>query len=173
MTSTKRECLEQMHASFAEFDAVLATVPRDRLTEPNAVGIWSIRDLLAHLAGYERYVAAEIVGTLTGQAPTNHDKYGRDDAPTAADDENDDTTNAWVVAWARRQTLDSILTGYTDAHDRLVRAVEACSDADLDEPGRFPWVGPERSLAEILPGQCWGHHREHRPDLERWRATLG
>jgi len=32
MATTKEECLQQMHAGFAEFDAVLAKLPRDRLT---------------------------------------------------------------------------------------------------------------------------------------------
>jgi hypothetical protein len=173
MASTKEECLQQMHAGFAEFDAVLAKLPRVRLTEPNAVGIWSIRDLLAHFAGYERYVAAEIMGTLTGQQPTVQERYGRDDAPTPADEANDDTTNAWVVAWGRRQTLESVLTQFAEAHDRLVAAVEACSETDLDDPGRFPWVSDGRTLAAILPNQCWAHHREHLADVERWRASLG
>jgi uncharacterized damage-inducible protein DinB len=172
MASTKQECLAQMHDAFAEFDTVLSKLPRDRLTEPDAVGIWSIRDLLAHFANYERYVAAEIMGTLTGQPPSNQDRYGRDDAPSPADEANDDTTNAWVVASARRQTLESVLTDYAEAHYRLVRAVEECSEADLDGAGRFPWINDSRTLADVLPNQCWHHHREHLPDVVRWRETV-
>ena len=82
MTSVKESCLAEMRASFGEVTAVLGTIAAERLTELGVTTEWSVRDLLAHEAGYERYVAAAIFGDLTGQPPTNRDFYGRDDAPT-------------------------------------------------------------------------------------------
>jgi hypothetical protein len=70
---TKDEILAEMHASFAEVDAVLDRIPADRLTETGVTEEWSVRDMLAHIAGYERYVAAAILGDLTGQTPRNQD----------------------------------------------------------------------------------------------------
>jgi len=165
--STKAACLAEMRASFDELTAVVDAIPRDRLDEPGVVPGWSVRDMLAHLAGYERYVAAAIFADLTGTPATNQDFYGRDDAPSEADDANDDTTNAWVVAYARRQPLDAVLDEFRWAHDRLAEAVAACDEADLDDPARFPsMLG--RSFADVLPDQCWGHHREHLPQIVDW-----
>jgi hypothetical protein len=29
-----------------------------------------------------------------------------------------------------------------------------------------------RSLASVLPNQCWAHYAQHLPDILRWRNTL-
>jgi hypothetical protein len=47
--------------------------------------------------------------------------------------------------------------------------VEACSEADLEDPARFPSLNG-KTLVSILPGQCMGHHREHLPQLEAFAA---
>jgi len=168
--STRDDTLAEMRASWNEAEAVLARIPEDRMLVPGVTGEWSVRDLLAHVAGYERYVSALIFGELERRTPTNQDFYGRDDPPTAEDDANDDTSNAWVVAHARAQPLQATLDEYRWAHDRMIRAVEACSDADLEDPMRFPSLKGKTLLA-ILPGQCIGHHREHLPQLTAFAAA--
>jgi uncharacterized damage-inducible protein DinB len=163
--SAKDQTLADMHASWDETEAVLARIPKDRLLEPGVTDEWSVRDLLAHVAGYERYVSALIFGELEGRTPTNQEFYGRDEAPTPEDDANDDTSNAWVVAYARKQPLQATLDEYRWAHQRMIEAVEAVDEADLEDPQRFPSLNGKTLLA-ILPGQCMGHHREHLPQLE-------
>lgn len=160
----KDTCLAEMRASFAEVTAVIGAIPRERLTEVGVTDEWSVRDMLAHVAGYERWVAAAIFGDLEGRTPTNVEYYGRDAAPSAAEDENDDTVNAWVVAHARTVSVDDTLAEVRWAHDRLVAAVEACGESDLEDPDRLPFT-KGKTLLSILPGQCWGHHREHVPQL--------
>jgi hypothetical protein len=166
-TSTKETCLAEMHASFAKVMAVVHTIPRERLTELGVTDEWSVRDLLAHESGYERWVAAAIFGDLEGRTPTTQEYYGRDDAPSAAEDENDDTVNAWVVAHARTRPLDEVLAEFHWAHDRLVEAIKACAEVDFEDPDRLPFTKGKTLLA-ILPGQCWGHHRQHLPQLQEF-----
>ncbi len=91
----------------------------------------------------------------------------RDDAPSEAEDESDDTVNAWVVAHARTRPVDDVLAEFRWAHDRLVKAIEACAEADLQDPDRLPFTKGKALLA-ILPGQCWGHHRQHLPQLQEF-----
>ncbi len=170
-TSTKETCLAEMRASFAEVMAVVDTIPRKRLTELGVTDAWSVRDVLAH-ESYERWVAAAIFGALEGRTPTKQEYYGRDDAPSEAEDQNDDTVNAWVVAHARTLPVDDVLAEFRSAHDRLVEAAEACDEADFEDPNRLPFTKGKTLLA-ILPGQCWGHHREHLPQIQQFaRKTL-
>jgi hypothetical protein len=165
--TTKESCLDSMSASWAELSAVLARIPRRGMTEPDVIGDWSVRDLLAHFAGYERYVAAEVFATLEGREATNRERYGRDDIPSPADDADEDAGNAWVVEFARSRPVEDVVDEFRWAHHRLFEAVVACPDTALDDPNGFPEFGG-RSLAAILPGQCWGHHRQHLPELEAW-----
>jgi hypothetical protein len=170
MTATKAECLTEMDASFQEVLAVLDTLAPDRLAVVGVTDEWSVRDLLAHEACYERYVAAALVGDLTGIPPTIQDFYGRDDAPTEADDASDDATNAWAVAHARTLPVEDTLAEFRRAHDRLVAAVAACEETDFGDPNRFPSF-EGKALVDVLPGQCWGHHREHLPQLRRFASA--
>ena len=160
-----------MRASFAEVMAVLDAIPRERLTDVGVTDEWSVRDVLAHESGYERWVAAAIFGDLEGRTPTTQEYYGRDDSPTEAEDANDDTVNAWVVAHARTRTVDAVLAEFRWAHDRLVEAVAACEEADLEDPNRLPFTKGKTLLA-ILPGQCWGHHREHLRQIREFARRL-
>ena len=169
--SSKDDTLADMRASWDETEAVLASIPEDRMLEPGVTDEWSVRDLLAHIAGYERYVSALIFGELENRTPTAQQFYGRDDEPTPDDDLNDDTSNAWVVAYARKQPLQATLEEYRWAHDQMLKAVEACSDAELQDPKRFPSLN-NKSLLTILPGQCLGHHREHLPQLQAFADNL-
>ena len=57
-TSTKATCLAEMRASFAEVIAVVDAIPRESLTDVGVTAEWSVRDVLAHESGYERWVAA-------------------------------------------------------------------------------------------------------------------
>jgi hypothetical protein len=164
MGSVKETCLAEMRGSFDEVIAVLGTIAPERLTEVGVTEDWSVRDMLAHQAGYERYVAAAIFGDLTGRPTTVRDFYGRDDPPTEAEESSDDATNAWYVARARTLPVDDVLAEFRWAHDRLVEAVEACGDGDFDDPDRFPSF-EGRTMLAVLPGQCWSHHREHLPQL--------
>jgi hypothetical protein len=166
-TSTKETCLAEMRASFAEVMAVVDAIPRGSLTDVGVTPEWSVRDLLAHESGYERWVAAAIFGDLERRTPTKQEYYGRDEAPTEAEDENDDTVNAWVVAHARTLPVDDVLAEFRWAHDRLVEAVEACAEADFEDPNRLPFTEGKTLLA-ILPGQCWGHHRQHLPQIQQF-----
>jgi hypothetical protein len=161
-----------MRASFAELTAVVDAIPPQRLTEVGVTEEWSARDMLAHMAGYERWVAAALFGDRTGTTPTNQDYFGRDDAPSEADDANDDTTNAWVVAHTRTLPVEAVVAEFRWAHHHLVEAVEACVEADFEDPSRFPFTNG-RTLISIVPDQCQGHHRQHVPQLRRMSAPPG
>lgn len=165
VASIRDRCLAEMRASFVEVAAVLETIPAGRLTEVGVTDEWSARDLVAHQAVYERYVAALLFGELTGQRPTTHHLYGRDDTPTAADGVDEDAGNAWVVAHARTLPVEAVLSEFRWAHERLIEAVERCEEGDFGSADRFPSF-EGRSLEDSLPGQCWNYHRQHLPQLE-------
>ncbi len=167
---TERDtALAHMRDGYAQMESVLAGLELDDLEQPGVVGEWSLRDVLAHFAGYERYVAAEVGAALENREATNQELYGGEEAPTPEDDLNEDTGNAWVVGRARLQPLQAVLDEFSGSHHRLVGAVERCSDADFEDPSRFAFCNG-RSLASVLPNQCWAHYEQHLPDIRSWRA---
>ncbi|HEX2194192.1 MAG TPA: maleylpyruvate isomerase N-terminal domain-containing protein [Candidatus Limnocylindria bacterium] len=167
MSSIKDRCLADMQAAWRETEAMLATIPPERLTEPGVTEDWSVRDLLAHIAGYERYTAEAILGDLTERKPTPRELYGRDESPTPEDEANDDTTNAWVVAYWRTRPVEETLSEYRWAHQRLVEAVQACPEEAFEDPSRLPVI-KGKPLEQVISDQCQGHHAEHLAQIRPW-----
>ena len=67
---TKAKLLDLLRSKRAEWDAVIAEVPKDRMTEPGAAGHWSVKDVIAHLAYHERWYADRLHEQLRGETYT-------------------------------------------------------------------------------------------------------
>ena len=52
--------LDELRAARAEWEAALAEIPSERMTEPGLAGGWSVKDLIAHVAWSER----EMIGVI-------------------------------------------------------------------------------------------------------------
>jgi hypothetical protein len=166
----KAGLLQRMREGRAEWDALLAEVPAERLREPGVVGHWSVADVVAHLTAYERWVAGWLTATLQNRQATTQELYLRDEVPEGVEDLPEDDYNAWVVAEAANVPPEELLARSRDAHAALVAAVEACPEEALHDAGR--WESSEgRSVAEIIPGQCFGHYAGHAPDLRAWLSA--
>lgn len=167
--STKAELLEAMTAGRAGWEDLLAAVGPGRMDEPGVVGEWSVRDVVAHVAGYERFVAATILADLRGAAATPRELYDRDDQPPGGDEPDPDHAryNDWVVRHARGRPLAQVLGSAREAYERLRAAVDALTEEELADPGRFAWL-PGRALATILPNQSFAHYAMHAPSIRAW-----
>jgi Protein of unknown function (DUF1706) len=85
------------------------------------VGIWSLLDLLAHLAGWDvanRQAAGEI---LAGNTPTFYNFMNKDWAEY----------NAILVSRYRKDTLEEMLNTVAQTHLELLEDLDALSAADL------------------------------------------
>ncbi len=78
---SKAELLERMRAGREEWDALIAQIPDSARTEPALPGGWSVKDLIAHIAAYENWTAAQIRAANEGRAPTDRELYGVEEMP--------------------------------------------------------------------------------------------
>ena len=175
---TKSEFLRLMEDGRREWDAVLSQVNKKYLSEPGVEGIWSVRQIVAHVAGYEEWTAAFLTDRLNPGADilATHDAFWqkqldvyRQDHPDFPADMNqtdDDQTNAVVVAVYDQYTAHEVLDRERNAYQQLLSAVQATPENQLIEPKT---VG-RKSIMEILPGQCYGHYKMHLPAIQDWLA---
>ena len=168
---SKAEMLDAMRRTRDEWEALLAAVGEARLGEPGVEGVWSVRDVVAHLTAYERSAGALLLAELRGETPTNLELYGLELVPREVSSEkrvwDEDQYNAWHVEWNRGRSLADVLTDSRRAHERLLAAVEAVPEEDFPAPGRFAWTHG-RSLSQILPNQSFNHYRMHIPAIRAW-----
>ncbi len=61
---TKSELLRVMEAGRREWDKVLSQINEQHLSEPGVEGVWSVKQIVAHVAGYEEWTAAFLINRL-------------------------------------------------------------------------------------------------------------
>jgi hypothetical protein len=162
---SKRELLERMRASREEWDALIAQIPETTLTAPVLAGGWSVKDLIAHVAAYEKWTAAQIRAATEDRAPTGMELYGVEEMPPDREGWDLDRQNAAIYAQYKDMPLTEVMAFSGVAFGDLVAAIEMVSDEDITRPGAQSWAG-DAALLEIVPGQCYAHYEQHIDELK-------
>lgn len=180
----KHEILAAMRDGYAEWLAVLERVPEGRMTEPDAVGYWSVKDAIAHIASGHRWLAAQLDAAAHRLLPTSRECFGQDDAPPPElNIANNQHRNDWNYERHKTWSLDAVLQEADFAYGWLDRMIEELPEAafeatytiadyaninhvrpaTVDDTFRFP-------LWRLLYNGTAEHYPAHIRDIEEWRA---
>lgn len=154
-----QDVLRYGHATFV---ASAENVPHDLWMNEGVCGVWSTRDVVAHIASYE-LVLGDILASFAGL-----DQEGYLDEFLAQGGGFNDTQVEKRHALTASQALDEYQAAFEKAigHARLVNAEE------WRRPGTLPWYGPEYSLDDLMVYQYYGHKREHAAQLDAFLDRL-
>lgn len=159
---TKAKLLETLKAKRAEWDAALAAVPKEVMIEPGAAGHWSVKDTIAHINYFERWMAERLHEVLRGEVYT----------PTELDGIRDfDQQNEIIYEQNRERPLADILTESHTNFQRLIEGVEAHSEAFLIEPQQFERIPEPVVVWKLLQGNVYDHYAEHIASIQEWLAS--
>lgn len=145
---TREELLALVDDEWRGLMALLEGLPEEELLRPGAVGRWSARDLLCHIATWEEeFIIAAAPIILAGKPLP---RYGNIDAFNARQQER------WrglslAEAWQRAR----------DVHRRLLECLESLPYI----PGRT-----EARLRRRLRWDTYHHYREHAQQVREWLA---
>lgn len=125
-------------------------------------GVWSTKDVIAHLASYEQLLM-EVLSAFTGGGPTpTMQMWG----------ELGMGFNDTQVEMRKDASAAVVLAEYNAAHD-TVRAQVAEMPADtFAQTGTLPWYGAEYSLDDFIVYTYYGHKREHAAQISAFRDRL-
>jgi hypothetical protein len=163
--TTKEELLHRLRGERLAFDNLVATVPEEVAIGPNLPDGRSVKDLLAHIAAYERWTAAQMRAANEGRAPTDMELYGRESLPPEAQEWDLDQINAAIREQYQDLTYSEAREFAGSAFNELVEAIEATSEDDLLRSGAQAWV-QETNLMAAIPGQSYAHYAMHLDDLK-------
>ncbi len=157
---TKAKLLDLLRTARAEWDALLAQIPPDKMTQPGVAGPWSVKDNIAHMTHFERWYADRIEEALQGV------RY----SPTSFDRLSVEEQNGVIYAQHRDQPLADVLAESHAAHAKLMQGVAAQSEAFLIHAQAFEGVpGPSR-VWQRLEGDVYGHYPDHMGSIRQWLA---
>lgn len=127
-------------------------------------GVWSVKDILSHLASYELWLD-EILASFCGEPiPTPVTDHMSSSGPAAFNDEE--------VAARHSHSPQAVLAEYTAAYDRVARRVGQIAPETWRQAGTLPWYGAEYALDDFIVYSFYGHKREHCAQINVYRDTL-
>ena len=146
----KEEFLAQIEGEWQRFLDVVREIPESDRVLPNAVGYWSVRDALVHVAAWDNELVS-LVERYRAAGEETH--YG--------DDEAVDRLNQVQVEEKQGLSLGQVWDGLLGSHQRVLQLLQGLPEEAF---ARGSYTG------DWIAGVTPGHYREHREDLERWKA---
>jgi len=150
---SKDALLREMDAGFAALLGAVSGLSEEQMTRA-WYGDWSVRDILAHVAGWHREEIAMLERMARGERPV----------PEGADYTDDDAWNARFAAKWRAASAGEVLA-----------ELKASEEAYVAAAGRLPEERFEegRTAQRLVQQGCIEHYREHADEIREWREREG
>lgn len=144
--NTKAEILTALDAAYADLETTLDTVDQPHAEWPQAVGSWSVVNVLQHLDGWLTEMHETVQRLGRGERPN----------PDGTDYSNVDAWNAKFVEVRGTQTLTEARTAFHQSHAAFRTALDAVG---------VERYGEGRTVNRIAYLACIEHYQEHAQEI--------
>ena len=159
---SKDELLKCIRITHKRLETTLAKVPSDSMLLAGVEGEWSVKDLLAHIAAWERRMVVWLE-----QAREGHEVSM---LPPGMTWDDLDSWNAQTYREHADDPLDAVLQESEAAFQAAFQTVSDTGTYELMYPGRFEWRKGSPLWKMVAANMYW-HYDEHRETIERWLAA--
>jgi hypothetical protein len=140
----------------------LSTLTDEQLTCPGAQGDWSVKDILSHIAAWERLATDRLTAAFSGTEPTYPLIHNWDDIHKF---------NATCFQENLHKSLADVLKDTQDAFLRFLDIVTKLDDDFIAKALPFDWADGMTAF-ELIATNSYLHYKEHREALENWLNNL-
>jgi hypothetical protein len=164
----KSELLQWFQGEVQQWNALLDHIGMARMEQSGVNGDWSMKDMIAHLTGWNRKLVAGILALQRGEP---------EPPPPWPDHlDTDDAVNVWLYESNRERPLRDVLDESQQVFQQLLTVVEALPEdvaiETVQQGGRayyLVYLNDQR----IQPGEFFDHfHDDHEPDVRAWLARV-
>lgn len=141
-----RALLARIEASWSVLMDTLDGIPDDRIEESGAVGEWSLKDVLGHIAFWDEVAVQDAERTLAGRREDHDDYQGMNDADYLR---------------RRDRSLPEQRSAMHQAHAALIDYLDDIEGLDAT------------ALDAAIKGDTYEHYDEHVVDIRAWRERAG
>jgi hypothetical protein len=113
----KSEILQWLEEAQRQWQTLLDEVGPARMEQPGVNGAWSMKDIIAHLTGWNRHLLNRFAAALRGEAEPP--------PPWPAQLEADDEINAWIYETNRERAVCELLDETHQINQQLYALVES------------------------------------------------
>ena len=146
----QEEILQHYQNSHTALVSQLDEIDKNRKIYP----LWTIREIVAHLSGWDDAIIGFLSALLKGETPPTPAMRGVD------------VYNAETVSTREGLSYDHIVREYHSTRKNLLSLVRQASDELLTTKATLPWgdEGTVEGVAKFLSG----HEAEHAEDIKRF-----
>ncbi|HEY0755985.1 MAG TPA: DinB family protein [Ktedonobacteraceae bacterium] len=127
-----------------------------------ACGVWSVKDIIAHLASYEQVLIDVLASFISGGSTPALSAFIAQGAQF-----NDSEVNR-----RKAKKLQDVLAEFNDMHTQVMSLIVTLPPEMLRQSGTLPWYGMEYALDDVLVYMYYGHKREHSAQIAAFRDRL-
>jgi hypothetical protein len=149
--TTKEELLNAAAREYKALHETLQGLNEAHMTEV-WLGTWSVRDIVAHIAGWHQEMGPALERLSRGERPIR-EGVSYDDV---------DGWNERFVAARRGTPVADVLLELDRTHESFMKAAAAVP-GERFQPGKTAW--------KIVDGNSAHHYREHGEQIQAWRAA--
>jgi hypothetical protein len=161
---TKEHILAALKEQLHHWEKLLEGLNEEQLTIPRLDGNWSVKDVMAHLWGWQQISIARLEAAVFNREP----ELPKWTSELTEDWEEDvDQANAWICETQHPKSWSEIYQSWREGFLKLLDLAASIPEKDLLDGSRYWWL-KGYSLAFVLVAS-YDHHQEH---LERLIAAL-
>ena len=150
---SKDALLREMDAGFAGLMDAVNGLSEEQMTRV-WYGDWSVRDIVAHVAGWHREEIAMLERMARGERPV----------PESVDYTDDDAWNARFAAKWRAASAGDVLAELRASEGAYLAAASRLPEERFEEG---------RTAQRLVQQGCIEHYREHADEIREWREREG
>ena len=156
--TTKNQIIETAQTERTALEQLLAGLTPEQMTQPNVVGDWSAKDVLAHLIEWEQMVMQWHEAGVKGKTPSvPSEEYNWGQLPQL---------NHVIYLKHRDKPLAEIMKLFKASHKKIMKTVEDIPEKELFTRKIYKWAN-NNPLAAYFVSATSSHYRWARTELRK------
>lgn len=156
--TNRHQLLDEAQKEYEALKKQVAAFTPEEMVRPDVIGVWSVKDILAHLLEWQRMFMGWYEAGLRGQKPATPAKgYNWSELPALNQD---------IYKRYKDAPLDGIRSQLEASHKRMLDVAGALSEEELFTPGLHKWTGVS-TLAAYVNSCAGAHYRWARTGIRR------
>lgn len=174
--TVKAEVLARIDAEHAAWQSLIDAIPVGWIDLSNAIGDWSVKDVIAHICAWQQPYLDEFLAAVQGTPlPPRGWPHPIEDTQTGTPEAEIRTqaVNDWIHERNAHRTHHQVLAEASLQWTALEAIVTAMPDRLLDDAGAFGRLRGKSLAEEILTGNRFTHfHDEHESGIRAWLTHM-
>jgi len=160
--TNKSELVFVIKKERGNLESLLNQLTSDQKKEKGVEAEWSIKDIMAHIAAWERLAQDRLNSATTGEKLK---------IPVIESDNFVDIFNAEVYESNKESSIKNVETEFHNSYNDFMRQIETLEEEFLIEVLPFDWAGDLTAQVLISANSHW-HYLEHAKSINAWVSTI-